>query len=82
MILTSQVALTVAFAPAGNLLATASHDRTIKLWDEWGQERGTLAGHLDWVRCLAFTADGKGLISGGDEGTSVCSDAGPAESLR
>ncbi|KAK1990768.1 hypothetical protein LX36DRAFT_663931 [Colletotrichum falcatum] len=44
----------VAFAPDGRLLASASLDNTVKLWDTaTGQCERTLEGHSDWVRSLA-----------------------------
>jgi RNA polymerase sigma factor (sigma-70 family) len=53
------------FSPDGNTLATID-GKTIKLWDVWtGKERATLEGHTDQVLCLAFSADGKTLASGG-----------------
>jgi WD40 repeat protein len=57
----------MVFSPDGNTLATVDV-KTIRLWDVWtGKERATLEGHTDWVRCLAFSADGKTLVSGGKD---------------
>jgi tetratricopeptide (TPR) repeat protein len=51
-------------------LATASHDRTIKLWDvATGQERVTLKGHKAPVRSLAIAPNGNLLASGSEDGT-------------
>jgi WD40 repeat protein len=54
----------VAFSLDGSLLATASHDATVRPTDAaTGQDRGTLTGH-DWsVTAVAFAADGKSIAS-------------------
>ncbi|KAG2070646.1 WD40 repeat-like protein [Suillus decipiens] len=65
----------VVYSPDASMFATAGHDElspasltyesAVKIWDEkTGELVATLKGHTNWVWCLAWTADGKTLISG------------------
>jgi len=59
----------VAFAPGGRILA-AAQDRHITLYEaETGRVVRTLQGHTAAILSLAFTPDGKLLVSGGKDGT-------------
>ena len=61
----------LAFSPDGRRFASASNDRTARLWDiETGQLVHTFAGHLGRVGCVAFAPDGARLITGGDDYTA------------
>ena len=54
----------VAFSPDARQLASASQDRTVRLWDpDTGRLTATLNGHTDWVNGVAFSPDGRHLAS-------------------
>jgi WD40 repeat protein len=54
----------VAFHPGGRLIASASVDQTVKIWDvSTGRVVHNLGGHAGWVRGLAFSPDGQRLAS-------------------
>ncbi|KIS68592.1 putative lipoprotein-associated phospholipase A2 [Mycosarcoma maydis] len=55
---------------AGQFVATGSRDKTIRIWDSIsGQCLKTLTGHDNWVRGLAFSPNGKSLLSVSDDKT-------------
>jgi WD40 repeat protein len=60
----------VAFSPDGKTLATASADKTVRLWDiPAGRERLTLKGHTDTVSAVSFAPNGKAVASASHDGT-------------
>jgi 3',5'-cyclic AMP phosphodiesterase CpdA len=61
----------VAFSRDGTQLATASDDRTARIWDlATGTCRAILEGHNGSVNSAAFSPDGTQLATGSDDGTT------------
>jgi WD40 repeat protein/serine/threonine protein kinase len=60
----------VAFAPTGPLIAAASADSTVKLWDTRTQKVvQTLRGHTSYVFSVAFSPDGRHVASASGDRT-------------
>jgi hypothetical protein len=62
------------------VIASASRDKTVKLWDTIsGEIRQTFKGHSDWVYTVAFSPDGLVLASASLDGTIKLWDVGSGE---
>jgi WD40 repeat protein len=62
----------VAFSPDGRLIASASQDKTVRIWDVRNGKQHAKLDHVDWVGDLAFSPDGQLLASaGGDPAVSI-----------
>ncbi|QKQ75422.1 WD40 repeat domain-containing protein [Nostoc sp. TCL240-02] len=73
----------VAFSPDRQFLASASADRTIKLWSPYtGQCLKTLYGHGSWVWTIAFSPDSNLLASGSYDHTVKIWDVRSGECLQ
>ncbi|MEU8176321.1 BTAD domain-containing putative transcriptional regulator [Microbispora hainanensis] len=53
----------IEISPDGRLVASASSDRTVRLWDVTGKPIATLGDHPDHVRAVAFSPDGRRIAT-------------------
>lgn len=63
-------ALRVAWQPGGRRLASAGHDRTVRIWTPGSDEAPTVLGqHTDRVQDVAWSPDGSRLATASADGT-------------
>ena len=79
----SHSVMSVAFSHNSARLASASYDKTIKIWDaSSGDCLQTLEGHSDYVGSVAFSHDSARLASASDDKTVKIWDASSGDCLR
>jgi WD40 repeat protein len=61
----------VSFSPDGKTIASASEDKTVKVWSIEGRELHTLKGHSGSVTSVSFSPDGKTIASASSDGTII-----------
>ena len=62
---TDEVSAAWPSAPTANASSSGSEDKTVKVWDAaTGQEMLTLKGHTGGCHSVAFSPDGKRIVSG------------------
>jgi WD40 repeat protein len=73
----------IAFSPRGDIVATGTVERVVKLWDiRSGECLGILEGHTYPVLALAFSPDGNKLVSGSGDTTLIIWDVENRSKIR
>ena len=55
----------VVFSPDGRWVATASRDKTARIWDVTGDQPLQALSHNNGVEAVAFSPDGRWVATGG-----------------
>jgi WD40 repeat protein len=72
----------VCFSPDGRFIASGSDQGFVRVWDaDTGEEKLTPLSHKECISCLAWSADGKYIVSGGGETIKIW-NAASGEELR
>jgi len=75
--------LPITFSPNGQIIASGSKDKTIKLWAvSTGNLLKTFTGHTDKIQSLAFSPDGNILASSSEDNTIKLWDIKTSELIR
>lgn len=75
--------LSVVYSPDGKLIASASWDETVRIWNSTsGQCLKILGDHADWVYSTAFSPDGKLVASGSYDKTVKIWDVNTGNCLK
>jgi WD40 repeat protein len=64
--------VSVSFDLTNSLVASATTDGTVRLWDfELGEEFATLDNHVPWINDMMFTPDGNALVYVATDGIRI-----------
>ena len=69
------------FSPDSSMLTGTGYE-SVNLWEvDSGEKIATLTGHTEWVNAVAFSPDGRSLVSGGDDETLRIWDVTPYRAI-
>jgi hypothetical protein len=74
--------LASAFSPDGGVLATASQDRTARLWDAASGRQLAVLGHEDAIVGASFSPDGGTILTASSDKTARLWSAGSGRLIR